>query len=532
MSKKYLNENNIPKLTIIAPIITLVLFTVLVVSYFVEQTNSRFESEISKLENSYVEHQKELVKREVLRTVNYVNYRIKNVCDNDPKIIKEETLDFISTIRYGIKGYIFIIDYNGKVVYNPFMKKDLNVVSSTDQNGKAFVQELIKQGKERNGGFVEYESRSISSGSRISKISYVNHVKDWKWIVGGGVYIDEISEVIKQKREEKQKHQEEDIQKILTVSFVLLIIIAIFSLVITRSINSIFKKYKLRVESKKRKLEEFNQELESLVNQKTSELQELNKDLEKRVEDELRKNREKDEILIMQSRLASMGEMISNIAHQWRQPLNKISLILNNMRIDKALNSNIDEEKYFKSIEETLSYMSHTIDDFRHFFTSAEEARPFDIKTAIEQSLSIVDVSLQDKNIRLDLSLEKNDYVLGIDTEFSQVLINILNNAKDVLLSNNIKEPYIKIEQSIVDNESIVKICDNGTGIDEEIIHKIFDPYFTTKHKNQGTGIGLYMSKNIIEKKMNGTLNVENDEHGACFIIKIPSTEPLDPSFD
>jgi signal transduction histidine kinase len=176
--------------------------------------------------------------------------------------------------------------------------------------------------------------------------------------------------------------------------------------------------------------------------------------------------------------------------------------------------------------------MSHTIDDFRHFFTSAEEARPFDIKTAIEQSLSIVDVSLQDKNIRLDLSLEKNDYVLGIDTEFSQVLINILNNAKDVLLSNNIKEPYIKIEQSIVDNESIVKICDNGTGIDEEIIHKIFDPYFTTKHKNQGTGIGLYMSKNIIEKKMNGTLNVENDEHGACFIIKIPSTEPLDPSFD
>jgi signal transduction histidine kinase len=522
MFNKYLNENSITKLTIIAPIVSLLLFTTLVVSYFIEQTNLQFENEIKKLESSYVDHQKELVKREVLRTVNYINYRIKNTCEKEPKIIKKETLDFIRTIRYGIKGYIFILDYNGKVVYNPFIKKDLNVIASKDKNGKAFVQELIETGKNIDGGFVEYDSRSIDNGFRASKISYVNHVKNWKWIVGGGVYIDEINSIIDEKRALMKEKQNDDIKKILFVSFVLLLIIILFSLLITRSINNLFNQYKEKVENKKRQLEEFNQELEILVDKSTAQLQELNKNLEIKVKEEVKKNREKDELLIMQSRLASMGEMISNIAHQWRQPLNKISLLMNNIRIEKALNPEINEEKYYQSIEESLNYMSKTIDDFRHFFSSSEEKKTFCIKDVIEQSISIVDVSLEDKNIELKLNLMYEPYIYGINSEFSQVIINILNNAKDVLVINNIEKPFIYIDQYIENDEVIIKICDNGGGIDKEIIHKVFDPYFTTKHKNQGTGIGLYMSKIIIEKKMSGILKVENGENGACFSIILP----------
>jgi signal transduction histidine kinase len=520
-----LNENSITKLTIIAPILTLIIFTTIVVSYFIEQTNIRFEQEIKKIEKEYTEHQKELVKREVLRTINYVKYRIKNVCDKDLEVIKNETIDFIQTIRYGQKGYIFIVDFDGNVVYNPFMRKNINVVKSTDKDGKPFVHELIDTGKQKDGGFVEYYSRSIETGIRENKISYVNSVKEWKWIVGGGVYIDEIYHIIEEKREEMKNKQKEDIQKILIASFVILVIVSLFSIVMTRSINSIFNRYKTSVESKKKKLESFNNELENLVNQKTKELKNLNKELEQRVDEEVRKNREKDEMLLMQSRLASMGEMISNIAHQWRQPLNKISLLINNIRVDKALGSANNEEKYYKTIELTLKYMSNTIDDFRNFFINQDEIITFDVKDAIKKAVSIVDIAIADKHIKLELSLDDGCTSNGNHSEFSQVIINIINNAKDILVSKKIKNPTISVKLVCNSDSSTITIEDNGGGISEEIIHKIFDPYFTTKHKNQGTGIGLYMSKTIIEKKMSGNLVVENVPNGAKFVITLPSSD-------
>lgn len=520
-----LNENSITKLTIIAPIITLLIFTTIVVSYFVNQTNLKFEEEIQKIENEYIEHQKELVKREVIRSISYIKYRIKNVCNKDLDVIQDETIDFIRTIRYGQKGYIFIIDYNGKVVYNPFLLKDINVVQSTDLNGTAFVQELIKNGKQKDGGFVKYYSASIDNGKRENKISYVNHVKEWNWVVGGGVYLDEINSIIEQKRVLMKEKQKEDVQKILLVSFFVLLVVSSFSILMTRSINSIFNKYKFSVESKKRQLEKFNTQLESIVNQKTKELKDLNIELEKKVKEEVRKNREKDEMLIMQSRLASLGEMISNIAHQWRQPLNKISLLVNNIRVDKILGNTDNDEKYINTIEDTLKYMSSTIDDFRNFFITEDEIKSFEVKEAITQAISILDVSLQDKRIELVLNLEDNCKVSGSNNEFSQVIINIINNAKDVLLVKQINNPKIVVNLVCNNDSATVNIQDNGGGINEDIIHKIFDPYFTTKHKNQGTGIGLYMSKTIIEKKMSGSLIAENKDNGANFIIKLPRGE-------
>lgn len=518
-----LNENNITKLTVIAPIFTLILFTIMIITYFIEQTNTRFEEEMKKVEKEYIEYQKELVKREVLRTINYIKYRIKNVCDKEPEIVKTETLDFIQTIRYGQKGYIFILDFDGKVVYNPFIKKDLDVSKSTDKNGKPFIQDIIEVGKNKDGGFVNYNSRSIDTSTRDNKISYVNNVKEWGWIVGGGVYLDEIGSIIEEKRSQMKHKQSQDIEKILIVSLIVLIVVSFFSIIITSAINKVFNTYKYKVESKKRKLEKFNAELGTIVNQKTSELQTLNKELANKVEDEVRKNREKDDILIMQSRLASMGEMISNIAHQWRQPLNKLGLLISNIQVDRALGGSNNEDKYFKSMEDTIKYMSHTIDDFRNFFITQDEPILFNAKDAIVQSISIVDVSMQHKNIELILNLETNCMINGIQTEFTQVIINILNNARDILIAKAIKNAFIKIDLFCENTNVIITIEDNGGGIDTSIIHKIFDPYFTTKHKNQGTGIGLYMSKNIIEKKMHGHLDVENKNDGACFIIQIPS---------
>jgi PAS domain S-box-containing protein len=227
--------------------------------------------------------------------------------------------------------------------------------------------------------------------------------------------------------------------------------------------------------------------------------------------------------LLLQSRLAAMGEMISNIAHQWRQPLNQIGLIVQGLQISFASGelTKAEFDMEIDAVMQNIMYMSNTINDFSNFFRQDKYKRVFLISEAVTQSVGLITATLQNSHIEIELQLEEKIKVSGFKNEYIQALLNILANAKDVLLERNIKEPRITIRTFRENNLSIVTVCDNGGGIDDSILPKVFESNFTTKGPGHGTGIGLYMSKVIIEKNMGGRLSVSNIQGGAEFRIEV-----------
>lgn len=273
------------------------------------------------------------------------------------------------------------------------------------------------------------------------------------------------------------------------------------------------------------------QERESSLKQSQSELlrtqdalKRLNQHLQEEVIKQIEEIRHKDDILIQQSKHAAMGEMISNIAHQWRQPLNTLGLNIQDI-LDayeyKELDQAYLEDITSKSMD-LIHHMSKTIDDFRNFFAPQKEKKPFGIMGMLKDVRTLVDAQLKNHGIMLEISGE-DGMILGFSNELMQVVINIINNAKDALDAHP-PESGGKIEVNVFQESeaAVIRICDNGGGIDPEIIQKVFEPYFTTKFKSQGTGIGLYMSKTIVEKNMHGSLDAANEGDGACFTIRLP----------
>jgi len=228
--------------------------------------------------------------------------------------------------------------------------------------------------------------------------------------------------------------------------------------------------------------------------------------------------------MIAQSRNAAMGEMISMIAHQWRQPLTAISMGANNLILDVEL-----EDVNEKSLKENLStiqkqseHLSKTIDDFKNYFSPTKNKEVCIIEKIIHDTQSIINISLIHNNIKLTLKNNNTTPINIYKRELMQVLLNIINNSKDAFILNNIKTRNINITIEENNEYIIININDNAGGIEKKIINDIFNPYFTTKKKMNGTGIGLYMSKIIIENHIKGKLLVENIEEGVCFSIHLP----------
>ncbi len=241
----------------------------------------------------------------------------------------------------------------------------------------------------------------------------------------------------------------------------------------------------------------------------------------------------KDQLLFQQSKMASMGEMIGNIAHQWRQPLSIISTCASGVKFEKEF-AELSDDRLNESMDmivENTQYLSRTIDDFRNFFKSEKNLQLFVVQDTVQKALKLLSSSIKNNEIELQTKFLTNEFKFeGYPNEFIQVFINIINNSKDAFLLNKNEKKYIEISEVEYKDKYILQIKDNAGGIPSEIIDKIFDPYFTTKHKSQGTGIGLYMSHQIIVDHMNGKLKVRNIEFktktgsykGCCFTIELP----------
>jgi len=255
-------------------------------------------------------------------------------------------------------------------------------------------------------------------------------------------------------------------------------------------------------------------------------LKELNETLEKRVEQEVRSNREKDIMLIQQNRQAALGEMLDHIAHQWKQPLNSISLIIQCLG-DSAAYDELTNAQVGEAVSKTMALLEHmaqTIDTFRGFYRQDKEKKAFSIKGSIDQALAFVSPAFRFQSIAVELDVDPGLTAFGCPKEYAQVLLNILVNARDVFNTRKTKKPRVVIRAFSEETKTVVTIEDNAGGIPEAVIGKIFDFYFTTNQSTGGTGIGLYMSKNIIEDNMGGTIYANNTDSGAQFRIEVPAT--------
>jgi signal transduction histidine kinase len=252
----------------------------------------------------------------------------------------------------------------------------------------------------------------------------------------------------------------------------------------------------------------------------------LNETLGEKVTSALSEMRKKDELFVQQSRFAALGEMIEQIAHQWRQPLHTLSLINQNLYFKRQLGECSDvcyDESHVK-FQEHLQYMSKTIDDFRNYYKMDKLKEPEDISSIAQIALRLSEVLLNDAKIKASIINKTDSKVFLAKNEMIQVFMNLIKNANDVIVERHVADAKITITIEQVDEYIEIWVDDNGGGVDEAIVDDIFTIYFTTKSANQGTGLGLHMCKYIIEESFGGTIRVENYMQGARFIVRLPVT--------
>lgn len=261
--------------------------------------------------------------------------------------------------------------------------------------------------------------------------------------------------------------------------------------------------------------------LDELVRQRTAELETFNQRLQEEISKAVEKNRTQEKILMQQAKMAEIGSMVESIAHQWRQPLNILGLSMTRLNINHSLGNTQDVEKVIEIVEQQIEYMSQTIDDFRNFFKQDQMQSKVNVSGLINEVETLLGPLLASKRIVMIRDIDPTIEILVYHNELKQVLINIVNNAREAIEQHKSKKREIHVSCVNDKYHCTISIEDSGGGVPHHIIDKIFDPYFTTKFESQGTGIGLYMAKMIIEKHCLGKLSVYNTRNGACFEVRL-----------
>jgi signal transduction histidine kinase len=501
------------------------------ISYFyVNNTYENFEIEMDKFVKEYYSDKKKTLKKEINTVIDILNYNIakSNLGDDELKMDGIRLLNNI-TFEENKSNYFFVYEIKdiqggedfAKLLVNPNRPDLVGTLISTnyeDADGKKFREDFLREVRLKGESFTKYAYKKPNEHKIAQKLSYFKYYENWNWIIAVGVYTDDIeNEIAIKKRDLEIKIKNQVLQNI--VLFVMFLSIAILiSIAISKKIDDVLKDYENKVKSNAKELEE------------------LNESLELKVQIEIEKNREKEQLLVQKSKFIALGEMISNIAHQWRQPLSELSSILMYIKFKYSIKS-LDEKTMNQKLLEAdnvLEFMSQTIDDFRNFFMPKKEKEEFLLYKIIDVVINIVSSTLKNYDIKLEIDVDKEIVLKTYLNEYEQVLLNIINNAKDVLIEKKVKNPYIKIKAYAEEDGIVLTIEDNGGGILIEPKGKIFEPYFTTKEDSNGTGIGLYMSKIIIDKNMKGKLRVRNTVDGAKFVIFVPKNieENEEPSYE
>ncbi|MDD2291256.1 MAG: cache domain-containing protein [Aliarcobacter sp.] len=388
------------------------------------------------------------------------------------EMVKKEITEYLSNFKTHRNDYFFILDYNNKRLFQKINDSSDKSFRDLGSHHDITLFDYIVNSAKNNEKFITYDYKL--DNVPLTKTSYIKDLPNWKWVIAKGFYHNYVDEIIKDKTQELNAKFKQKIMNILFLASILTIVLLIISIYISKILEKKFTNYK----------EEINIYMD--------------------------KNSEQQHILSQQSKMAAMGEMLGNIAHQWRQPLSVITTVATGMKLQKEFNSLDDEtfEKSINNITNSALYLSDTIEDFRNFFRTDKEETIFTIKDIFEKVFKLTDA--QFRNHEIVFVNDINDFELfGFENEFIQALINILNNAKDAL-ENKDNPKLIFISTSKKENKAIIKITDNAGGIEDEIIDKICEPYFTTKHQSKGTGIGLYMTEEIIVKHMKGSLIFKN----------------------
>lgn len=383
--------------------------------------------------------------------------------------LKKEVLEYLNSFKYGKGGYIFVIDNKGTTLAHINEKfRNLKLEDITNEKQIALLKDMISKVK-KGDGFLSYLGEYNNHRNKTTdKVSYIKAFKDWNWIIGTGFYQDELALQIKEKEKQLMLKNKENLYNILILSSVITVLLLIVSIYVSKILQNMFDEYK-----------------------------------------------EQNKLLTQQSKMATMGEMIANIAHQWRQPLNMISTAASSMKFtkDSGLDSKESDLESIDYILKSTKHLSQTIDDFRNYFSPNKERTFFNIKDTYNKIIQFISSKFKNKEIII-IDEIKDVQIESLENELIQAILNILNNAYDIFEEKEMFLRYLFITIKQKDSSHVeITIKDNAGGIPEDVLPRIFEPYFTTKHQSQGTGIGLYMTYNIIVSNLKGKLEVSNESY-------------------
>ena len=465
--------------------------------------------------------------------------QIKEIKQSEYAHLESMATTINSILVKHIRGYIYELDKeNLQISIDSIESNYIKSISILDQDGMTIVSTM----KSENTKYESFNELLEQNSHRITTMDEYIIMNNFEVLDVPIGYLVLEADLVVYNAQVKDK-----MKKLFLFLLVVIIVYSLVSWFIAESINTplrtIIEKLRLAKENeyltfekqpqvefefladsiatKHNELSRLNHYLQDEVDSKTKSLQDLNFVLQHKVKEEVSKRREKDKQMLEQSRLAQMGEMISMIAHQWRQPLSAISSTTNTLMLKNA-RGNYEQELFddrLQKISEYSQHLSMTIDDFRNFFKKNKNKEETTFKALIDEVLRIIQVSLENKNIEIDIDFQCNSKMKVYTNEFKQVVLNLIKNAEDALLENKISNPTIKLRTYSEGLHTIFSIEDNAGGIDESIIDKVFDPYFSTKLEKDGTGLGLYMSKTIVEEHFGGKMTVSNGDEGALFKI-------------
>ncbi|MGB1226684.1 MAG: sensor histidine kinase [Poseidonibacter sp.] len=389
--------------------------------------------------------------------------------------VKADVLEEFNLRQFSnINKYFIIVDENNKYIKH----KNPNLLGkSVSEIAKMYNVNIdVKNARavSQKGGYITIKFPKPNSQTPRLKIVYSKSIPKWNWMVSTGFYIDDVQVLVNEEKAKFTQEYENNLESIYWLSFVVTSCLLLISFLISKLIKKRFKEYKLSIKN------------------------------------HTKENQKQYELLSQKSKLAAMGEMIGNIAHQWRQPLSVITTASSGIKIQKETNMLTDKILFdsLNIITFTAEHLSNTIEDFKDYFKPDKEKTIFSLEIPIKKTFKLLLSQANTKNVIFIKNIQEVK-IEGYERELLQVLLNILNNALDAF-SEDLSYKYVFINVYKKNNNAIIEIKDNAGGIKKSVLKRIFEPYFTTKHKSQGTGLGLYISQEIVSRHMDGIIEVEN----------------------